>query len=210
MPVTGPTYPVNLLLGGQRCLVVGGGAVATHKARGLLAAGAVVHLVAPEVGAEARDLPITWEERAYRSPDLDGVRLVVSATGDGVTDAQVFRDAEAAGVLVNSADDPEHCRCTLPSVVRRGDLQVAISTGGRSPALSAWLRERFEDELGPEYEALLEVLAEERERLRGEGIATEGLDWRGALASGMLEMVRQGHVSEAKERLRACLSSSSD
>ncbi len=210
MPITGPTYPVNLLLTGQRCLVVGGGRVAAHKAEGLLAAGAVVHLVAVQVGEGARALPLTWDERPYAASDLDGVRLVISATGDPEVDGAVFADAEAAGVLVNSADDPAHCRCTLPSVVRRGDLQVAISTGGRSPALAAWLRERLGDELGPEYALLLDVLAEERERLRAEGIATEGLDWRGALASGMLEMVHQGRIAEAKERLRACLSSSSD
>ena len=110
---------------------------------------------------------------------------------------------------VNSADDPAHCSLTLPARVRRGPILVTVSTEGRSPAVATWLRRRIEAELGPEYEALLEMSAEEREAIRSEGRSTEGLDWQRALDSGMLDLIREGRTDEAKERLRRCLSSSS-
>ena len=93
------------------------------------------------------------------------------------------------------------------SVVRRGDLVVTIGTGGRSPALATWLRRRLDDELGPEYETLLDLLAEAREEVRASGRSSEEPDWQQALDSGMLDLIRAGRTDEAKELLRACLSS---
>lgn len=206
MPVEGPQYPVLLRLQGRRCLVVGGGPVALGKVRGLLAVDAEVTVVAPEVVDDLAALPgVTVERRPYRQGEAAGYRLVITATGDPAVDRQVFLDGEAAGVWVNSADDPENCAFTLPAVVRRGPITVAVSTGGHSPALSSWLRSRLADEVGPEYEVLLQLLAERREALRSEGIATEGLSWQEALDSGMLDLVRAGRVAEARERLQACL-----
>jgi precorrin-2 dehydrogenase/sirohydrochlorin ferrochelatase len=205
-------YPVNLVVAGRPVLVVGGGRVALGKVRGLLEAGAVVTVVAPAVVDELAGLGdhgVVIERRAYRDGEAAGHRLVVTATGDPAVDQQVFDDAEAAGVWVNSADDPARCSFTLPSRLRRGDLLVAVSTGGRSPALARWLRERLEAVVGPEYEALLEVLAAERDRLREEGRSTELPGWKTALESGMLEKLRDGDVDGARELLRTCLSSSS-
>jgi siroheme synthase (precorrin-2 oxidase/ferrochelatase) len=91
--------------------------------------------------------------------------------------------------------------------VRQGDVVVTVGTGGRSPALAAWLKRRLEAELGPEYSVLLDVLAEAREELRDAGRSTEDADWQHALDSGMLDAIREGRVDEAKEMLRACLSS---
>ena len=205
-----PLYPVNLVVEGRSCLVVGGGEVAARKVAGLLACGARVHVVAPYVGDEVKGQSgVTWEERPYRSGDLFGHRLVVAATDDRGVNEAVYRDAEAAGVWVNGADDPEHCSFTLPSVVRRGSLLVTVSTGGRSPALARWLRERLEEEIGPEYEVLLDLLAEERETIKASGRSTEGLDWQSALDSDMLGLIRSGDVMQARERLQTCLSSSS-
>jgi len=213
MPVDAPAYPVNLILRGRRVLVVGGGRVAAQKVRGLLDADATVHVVATEVRTELEalvdDPRLSWDVRPYRSGEVSEYRLVVTATGDPEVDGAVFADAEAADVWVNSADDPEHCTFTLPARVRRGPLLVAISTGGHSPALATWLRRRFEEELGPEYETLLGLLAEERRAVKAEGLSSEDLDWQRALDSGMLELIRAGRVTEAKERLQACLSSSS-
>lgn len=210
MPVDVPLYPVNLLVAGRRCLVVGGGPVAARKAEGLLACGAVVHLVATDVGPEVRALPgVTWDERPYQPADLLGRRLVIAATDDGETNGRVYDDAEEAHVWVNGADDPEHCSFTLPSVIRRGDLLLTVSTGGRSPALAVWLRERLEAEIGPEYEVLLDMLAEERETIRASGRSSEEVDWRSALDSDMLGLIRSGDLNYAKERLHSCLSSSS-
>ena len=205
-----PPYPVNLLVDGRDCLVVGGGAVAARKVEGLLRSGARVHVVAPDVADEIRRLPgVSWEERPYRSDDLDGRRLVITATDDPEVNAAVYADSEAAGLWVNGADDPAHCSFTLPSVVRRGDLLLTVSTGGRSPALAVWLRERLEGEIGPEYAVLLDLLADERETIRAAGRSSEDVDWRSALDSDMLGLIRSGDVIHAKERLHTCLSSSS-
>jgi precorrin-2 dehydrogenase/sirohydrochlorin ferrochelatase len=205
-------YPVNLIVEDRPCLVVGGGSVAARKVEGLLACGANVHVVALAVGSEVRALapPVTFEARAYRRGEVAAYRLVIAATDSPDVNRAVFTDGEAAGVWVNGADDPDNCSFTLPSVLRRGALLVTVSTGGRSPALASWLRRRLENELGPEYETLLELLATERDAIRAAGRSTEGVDWRSALDSGMLDMIREGQLVKARERLQACLSSSSD
>jgi siroheme synthase-like protein len=112
-------------------------------------------------------------------------------------------------VWVNSADDPANCSFTLMSVIRRGDVVVGVGTGGRSPALAAHLRRRLEQEIGPEYETLLDLLADAREALRASGRSTEDADWQSAFDGGIVELVRTGRVDDAKELLRSCLSSSS-
>lgn len=202
-------YPVNLVVAGRRCVVVGAGRIAARKIDALLAAGADVHVVAPVVGpevlawADARRLTLT--ERPFTATDLDDAWLATTATGDPAVDHSVFEAGAARRVWVNSADDPANCSFTLMSVVRQGDLVVAIGTGGRSPALAAWLRRRLGEELGPEYATLLDVLSEAREELRAAGRSTEAPDWQSALDSGMLDLIRSGNLEEAKEILRACL-----
>jgi len=203
-------YPVTLLMEGRSCLVVGGGRVASRKAVGLLDAGAVVHMVAPRVSPEAEVLAasgLTIEFRPYRSPEAASYRLVVAATGDPEVDGAVFRDAEAAGVWVNAADDPVSCSFHLPAVARRGPVSVAVSTGGASPALASWLRDRIETVLGSgaDIEVLADLLSEARAALKAAGQSTETANWRGALDSDMLGLIRTGQIDQARERLRACL-----
>jgi precorrin-2 dehydrogenase len=218
MPVEHPLYPVNLIVDGRRCLVVGGGRLALHKVRGLVEAGARVTVVAPELDSEILELArgatgdtrVVAEPRPYRRGEAAGYRLVVAATGDPAVNRQVYDDAEAADVWVNSADDPEHCTVTLPARLRQGRLTVTVSTAGHSPAVAAWIRDHLADELGPEYDQLIGLLAEERTRVQSEGRSTENLNWRSALDSGILELVRAGRLEAARERLRSCLSSSSD
>ncbi len=217
MPVDEPLYPVNLRLAGRRCLVVGGGGVAAQKVRGLLECEAHVHVIATEVGPDVIALmgsrpagsALTCDERPYREGDLVGYRLVITATDDPDVNRAVYLEGEARGVLVNSADDPANCAFTLPSRIRQGPLLVTFATGGHSPAVATWLRRRFTGEFGPEYVTLIGLLAEERARLQADGASTEDRDWQSALDSGMLELVREGRLAEAKERLQACLSSSS-
>ncbi len=181
--------------------------MAARKAMALSGCGASVHVVAPTIGGELRALDgIAWDERPYRPGEAAGYRLVVAATDDAAVNRQVFEDGEAAGVWVNSADDPGSCSFTLPSVARRGPITVAVSTGGSSPALASWLRDRLSEQLGPEYEQLALMLSEERESIKASGRSTEDLDWRGALGSDMLDLLRAGQVDRARERLRACLS----
>jgi precorrin-2 dehydrogenase/sirohydrochlorin ferrochelatase len=204
-------YPVNLVLDGRPCLVVGGGRIALRKVEGLLACGAQVRVVAPRIDPDLRALAgVTVDERPWRPDDMAGAWLVIAATDDPAVNAAVFDAGQREGIWVNGADDPANCSFTLPSVVRRGDLQVAVSTGGRSPALSSWLRRRLEAEIGPEYGVLLDILATEREGLKAAGRSTEGLDWNSALDSDMLDLIRTGDLAHARERLQTCLSSSSD
>jgi precorrin-2 dehydrogenase/sirohydrochlorin ferrochelatase len=218
VPVEAPQYPVNLVLTGRPCLVVGGGRVAARKVEGLLACAAAVHVVAPVVGDEVRSMApdggaragasLTWEERPYRPGEAADYRLVVTATDDANVNREVYADGEAAGVWVNSADDPVNCSFTLPAVVRRGPVMVTVSTGGQSPALATWLKARVAEEIGPEYEVLVSLLAAEREAIQAAGRSTEDVDWQKALDSDMLALIRAGNVRRAKERLQACLSSS--
>lgn len=206
MPVPGPQYPVNLVLAGQRCLVVGGGNVARGKVEGLLAAAAAVHVVAPEVLPEvAAAEGVTVERRGYEAGEVAGYRLAIAATDDPEVNRAVYLDGEAAGVWVNSADDPVNCAFTLPAVVRQGPIMVTVSTGGHSPAMATWLRRHVQGELGPEYVALLDLLSERRLALRSEGRSTEGLSWQDVLDSGMLDLIKAGNIAEARERLQACL-----
>jgi siroheme synthase-like protein len=212
LAVDPPLYPVNLVLDGRPCLVVGGGSVAARKVGGLLDCGAKVTVVAPAAGEQisawAASGALVWERRRYQSGDAAPYRLVVAATDDAAVNREVFTDGEAAGVWVNAADDPASCSVTLPSVVRRGPLVVTVSTGGRSPALARWLRRRLEAELGDEYRILLELLSDQRDAVKAAGRPTESLDWQNALDSNMLELIKAGEIGLARERLQACLSSS--
>jgi precorrin-2 dehydrogenase len=226
VPVDQPIYPVSLVVAGRPCLVVGGGSVAVGKVRGLVEAGAQVTVVAPEVdiridelataapgpdGDELRgDGSVVLERRPYRRGEVAGYRLAIAATGDPSVNQQVYDDGEAAGVWVNSADDPERCSVILPARIRQGRLTVTVSTAGHSPAVAAWLRDRLAAEIGPEYDHLIGLLSEARMEVKAQGLGTEQLDWRRALDSGILDLVRAGRLEAAKERLRACLSSSSD
>ena len=207
-----PQYAINLYLEGQPCVVVGGGPVAAGKVEGLLACGASVTVVTPEacgaIEGWADRGRIVWRRKHYDASDLEGAFLAITATSNPHVNRQVYLDGEAARVLVNSADDPANCSFTLPAVVRRGPLMVTVSTGGHSPALATWLRSRVAEEVGPEYEVLVELLAAEREAIQASGRSTEHVDWQKALDSDMLALIRAGQVRQAKERLQACLSSS--
>jgi siroheme synthase-like protein len=207
-------YPVNLLVAGRRCVVVGAGRIAARKIDALLAAGADVHVVAPELGPDVRDWHAAGrlhaDVRPFRPADLDGAWLATAATPDPAVNQAVYEAGEARRVFVNAADDPDHCSFTLMSVVRQGDLVVTIGTGGRSPALATYLKDHVASEMGPEWSVLLDLLSEAREDLRATGTSTETVDWRGAIDSGMLELIRRGRLDQAKELLRACLSPSSD
>jgi len=202
-------YPVNLIVRGRRCVVVGAGRIAARKIEALLAAGADVHVVAPKLGDDVAALleagRVTVDEREFVPGDLDGAWLATTATDEPEVNRAVFEAGESRGVWVNSADDPANCSFTLMSVARRGDVVVTIGTGGRSPALAAWLKQRTQAELGPEYETLVTLLSEAREELRASGRSTEDADWNRALDSGMLDLIRAGKVGEAKELLRSCL-----
>ena len=162
--------PIFVKLRHRSVLVVGGGAIAEGKIEGLLAAEARVRVVAPQVTpaiagwfAQGR---IEWQAKTFAPADLNGVFLVIAATSAPGVNEAVFAEADARGMLCNAVDDTEHCHFYYGSVVQRGDLQIAISTNGKSPALAQRLRLRLEKEFGPEYELWLEWLGGARELLR--------------------------------------------
>ncbi|MDR3088215.1 MAG: bifunctional precorrin-2 dehydrogenase/sirohydrochlorin ferrochelatase [Desulfobulbaceae bacterium] len=154
-------YAINLRLADRLCLVVGGGSVAARKTLGLLERRARTRLVSPRLTASLAELAaaekIEWLPRAYQKNDLNGAALVFAATNDPTTQEQISRDAEALGIFVNRADDPERGDFHLPATVRRGDLLITISTSGKSPALAAALRRRLQGEFGDAYAPLTEL-----------------------------------------------------
>jgi siroheme synthase-like protein len=175
---------------------------------GLIEAGASVHVVAKEVLAPMGELAglESLEERPYRRGEVAGYRLAVAATGDPGVNRSVFEDGEAAGVWVNSADDPASCSFILPAVARQGPVSVAISTSGYSPALASWLKGHVSEHMGPELAELAGMLADARARWQASGRSTEEVDWRRGIDWAMLDLIRSGRRAEAKERLEACLS----
>ena len=201
--------PVNLIVRGRKVVVVGGGRIATRKIEPLVELGADVFVVAPAVAPEVRAWveagTCSLVEREFRPADLEGAWLALTATDDPQVNAAVYAAGEAAGVWTNSADDPANCSFTMMSVIRRADLVVAVGTGGRSPALAVYLRRFLTEELGPEYEILLEMLADAREALRASGRSSEDADWQRAFDSGIVDLVRAGRVADAKELLNSCL-----
>ena len=163
-------FPVMLDLENRRCLVVGGGGVALRKVQGLLEERALVTLVAPEAVAPLAALAVSgrigWEQRAYQAGEAGGFWLVVAATDDRAVNAQVFRDADDAGIWANVADDPELCSFHLPARIRRGELQLAIGSAGEAPFAARRLRGLLEQRLGPEWAEWLAAAARFRDEVR--------------------------------------------
>jgi len=155
-------------------LVVGGGSVAEGKILGLLDTGATIRVVALQAGRRVHEWAnaglLTLEERAFEIQDLTGVFLVVVATGAAPVGELVFLEAQARGVLANVVDVPGQCDFFYPAVVRRGDLQIAISTSGQSPSLAQRLRQQLERQLGEGYAAWVKELGETRRQVLGSNL----------------------------------------
>ena len=207
-------YPVELDLRGRPCLVVGGGAVAQRKVQGLLAAGAAVTVVAPE----CLPMPdgVTVVLRRFADEDLAGVALAVAASDDREVNARVARVARERDTWVNVVDDPSAGTVIMPAVARRGDLRIAVSTGGASPALAARLRERLESEFGPEYGDLVALLGELRRewepRAARAGVPPAGrrAAWHAVLDLPLVELLAEGRHAEAAALARTVLEEALD
>jgi precorrin-2 dehydrogenase/sirohydrochlorin ferrochelatase len=162
-------FPLFVKLENRSCLVVGAGVIAEGKIRSLLEAAAAISVVAPRATPQVREWAasgvISWWRRKFTPADLDDKFLVVAATPIAAVNALVFAEARRRKILCNSVDDPPHCDFFYPAIVRRGDLQIAISTNGKSPALAQRLRQRFERQFGPEYADKLSELGAARELL---------------------------------------------
>jgi siroheme synthase-like protein len=171
-------YPIFLQLTEVPVLLVGGGRVALRKAEALLAADATLTVVAPQIDPALHAAARQCHVRPYRSGDIAGHRLVMIATDDPAVNAAVAADGIAAGVWVNSADDPANCTFILPAVAREGAVTVAVSTGGASPALASHLRAELQQWLADiGAAAAAERLSAQRDELHALGVSTESIDW---------------------------------
>lgn len=197
-------YPVYLDLRGRRCVVVGGGETATAKVRGLLEAEAAVTVIAPELTPELDDLAeqgcIEVSRRPYREGDLRGAWLAIDATWDAAVNARTHAEAGRERVALNVVDRPRRCHFIAPAVVRRGRLQLAVSTAGESPFLAAALRARLERDYGPEWGEFTALIGRIRRRLRRRGVpwAEQSRVYRRLLGSNVLRLLAEGRRREAE------------
>jgi precorrin-2 dehydrogenase/sirohydrochlorin ferrochelatase len=205
---TASLFPMFLKLEGRKCLVLGAGSVGEQKIRGLLDCGARVVVVAPFASAAVREWAsrgaLTWIQRPVEMTDLDGVFLVVAATSSIEVNHAIYREAQARAVLCNVVDDPPHCDFYYPAVVRRGQLQIAISTAGLSPALAQRIRKQLEEEFPLVYESWLEELGSRRASLfsaGGDPAERRQILHRLATREAFLEFERGNKSASGKEVL---------
>jgi precorrin-2 dehydrogenase/sirohydrochlorin ferrochelatase len=204
-------YATYLDVTDRTCLVVGGGGPAEDKVRGLLASGARVLVVSADgvsdgIRALETEGRLEVRPRQFDASDLDGCLLVIDASGDDPLGVAVAEAARARGVLVNVLDRPALCDFIAPALVRRGPLQMAISTAGRSPFMASHLRKRLEQEYGPEWGELVEIVGQLRDRLRAGGLSIEEQNQVYARIpdSGALELLRDGKADAARLAIMAC------
>ena len=198
-------YPVFLDLTGKKCVVTGEGLEIAAKLEGLYKASAKVVYVHPAAETRIQEMAatgmISWEQRDLRADDLEDCFLVVTDREDN---SRIFALAEARNVLCNAVDDPSHCRFTFGSVHRQGDLTIAISTNGRAPALAVRLRQWIEQNIGPEYGSLLEIMKRVRPEINDAipDFSARRELWYGIVDSEVLSLLRDGQTSEAHAQIR--------
>ncbi|CAG0962511.1 precorrin-2 dehydrogenase / sirohydrochlorin ferrochelatase [Anaerolineae bacterium] len=201
-------YPVFLDINTKPCVVIGGGAVAERKVKGLLAAGASVTVISPAATKSLLGLAskgqIKFTKRRFRPGMLDGFFLAFAATGSKEVNEAVAAEAREMGIPVNAADDPAHCSFIMPAVVDRGALTVAISTSGKSPLFARLLREGLETIIGTEYETLVEILGAVRKKLLKRRLSHDKKESiiKDLLNSRLPEMIRAGDDRGINEALR--------
>ena len=199
-------YPVFLKIGGKKCVVVGGGQVALRKVMVLIEHRASVDVISPELCPELIELSEDGQVRVFRRHyqlgDLQSAFLVIAATDDSDINLRVATGARSKAVLVNVVDDAEHSDFILPSYVRRGDVTIAVSTAGRSPALARKIRTSLEKDFGDEYASLAVLIDEVRAEVKRQGIEVDGEAWQEALDLGLLsDLVRKGDREKARDVL---------
>jgi precorrin-2 dehydrogenase/sirohydrochlorin ferrochelatase len=200
-------YPAYLDLHGRPCLLIGGGQVAERKAATLLRAGASVTVISPRLTPKLRQLSesgtVAWREKEFEEGDLEGFLLVFAASDSAGVNRDAARACRGRNVLVNVAAPPEESTFIVPSIVERGDLLLAVSTCGSSPALAKKLREELESRYGPEYDQFLRILSELRRRIQTE-IPDEKERkriYRTVIDADVVELLRQGKGEAVKEKL---------
>lgn len=196
-------YPLFLNVSGKKCVVVGGGQVALRKVEAFLSHGADVEVISPDLCSGLHRLADNGEiaalRRHYQSGDLAGALIVVAATDDRSINIEVAKKAKESAVLANVVDDADNSDFIVPSSVRRGDITIAISTAGRSPALARKIRSRLEKEFGDEYAALALLIDEVRTEVKRQHININGDDWQEALDLDlMIDLIKKGDGEKAR------------
>lgn len=201
-------YPINLDISNKRCAVVGGGEVAERKVRRLLDCGARVTVVGKKISPKLKALrdgrKIEHVASNYQAEHMSGLFLVIGATDSSRINGRIYRDAKQRGILVNIVDDPEHCDFILPSLLERGDLSIAVSTGGKSPALAKRLRMEMEGRYGPEYDIFIRIMGILRKRVirRGHSSGENRKLFEAVVNSDVLEMIRAKDWDGVKKRIK--------
>lgn len=194
------TLPINLCVRGRCCLVVGGGNIALQKVSVLTPSGIGVHVVAPFVLKAIESYPgVSVSRRRFEESDLDGVSFVIAATDDPHLNHRIYHLGHERGLLVNCVDDPEYCDFIYPSILRRGEMVVSVSTGGASPAMAKRIRqaveERFDEEFGARLDLVGVMRRQTRRRIRCAGASRAALETMALMAMkarpGELETLRQ-------------------
>ncbi|MGO9097140.1 MAG: bifunctional precorrin-2 dehydrogenase/sirohydrochlorin ferrochelatase [Bryobacteraceae bacterium] len=204
-------YPVLLSLEGRRCVVVGGGRETLERVRALLDAGAQVALISPAPSPEIEQLAdqgrIEWRRREFRAADLDAAFLVVSCPADRASNAPVWAAAEARGIPINAVDDTPHCNFIFPAIHRQGELVIAVSSSGKSPALAARIRDRIAGEFGAPYAQFLELAGQLRPEMlqRFPDFDRRRAIWYELVDSPALDHLQAGRPEAALAELRAIL-----
>ena len=199
-------YPIFLDLKGKRCIVVGGGSVAERKVGMLLEHQALVTVISPTLSQKLQHLAdqgaIQTIARNYQTGDLKGALLVIAATDDRGINAAIAGQGRKERVLVNVVDDPRHSDFIVPSMVRRGDITIAISTAGKSPALARKLRTLLEAALPAEYASLVSLVSEVRQELAQRERSVDSDVWQRCLDIDILvDMIKKGQLEEARQKL---------
>jgi len=194
-------YPVFLNLTGRRCVVIGGGQIAEGKITKLIDSGAEITVISPDATRGIRDAAdrgtIKFQERKYRNGDLQDSFLAIAATNDRVVNQEIFEEAEKLGVLLNAVDDPPRCSFIAPSIVKRGPVTLAISTGGTSPALARKLRETLTDSRDLEWVDASDVLSKARQVIKDKQVAIDPQRWQCCMTSDFLALAKSGREDEA-------------
>ncbi len=204
-------YPVSLDIRGKLCVIIGGGSVASRKAEGLLAAGATVRIISPVVVEQIFSLAekgaLQWLEKQYEAGDLQGAMLVFAATDKPKVQHAVRVEAEKMGQLMNIADAPGNCSFQVPASIRQGDLLVTVSTNGKSPAVAAMIRRKLEQDFGPEYQQLLQLMTVVRAKiLAGKGTAAQKkLLAENVLDDNLIDWIKSGKTDAIQNHLQSVL-----
>jgi precorrin-2 dehydrogenase/sirohydrochlorin ferrochelatase len=211
-------YPVFLNIAGRLCVVIGGGSVAERKVKGLLQEGAFVRVISPEVTEDlaslAKEGKIDWRKKSYNYQDIDKAFLVFAATNSREIQELICTQAHENRQLVNVADDPECCNFQVPATVRRGDLALAISTGGKSPAVASLIKQKLDEEFGPEYKTLLDIMSLVRYKA---GLENDNFSqpqrkkiYKKILHNDIIEWIKTGQVDKLRDHLQDILGPEAD